>query len=78
MKTDNILLIGAILLMAFSVGCIAYGLEEQSTTEIEDEEPQMNIPYIVDEQGRIRIVATVTVPLTASVSDESEDEDNSS
>lgn len=68
MKTDNILLIGAILLMAVSIGCIAYGLEEQSTTEIE--EPQMNIPYIIDEQGRFRIVATVTVPLTISVSDE--------
>ena len=68
MKTDNILLIGAILLMAVSIGCIAYGLEEQSTTEIE--EPQMNIPYIIDEQGRIRIVATVTVPLTITVSEE--------
>lgn len=68
MKTDNILLIGAILLMAVSIGCIAYGLEEQSTTEIE--EPQMNIPYIIDEQGRFRIVATVTVPLTITVSDE--------
>ena len=76
MKTDNILLIGAIVLMAVSIGCIAYGLEEQSTTEIE--EPQMNIPYIIDEQGRIKVVATVTVPLTISVSDESEDEDNSS
>lgn len=76
MKADNILLIGAILLMAVSIGCIAYGLEEQSTTEIE--EPQMNVPYIIDEQGRIKVIATVTVPLTITVSDEPEDEVDSS
>ena len=76
MKTDNIILIGAIILMAVSIGCIAYGLEEQSTTEIE--EPQMNVPYIIDEQGRIKVIATVTVPLTITVSDESEDESDSS
>ena len=76
MMTDNIILIGAIVLMVFSIGCIAYGLEEQSTTEIE--EPQMNVPYIIDEQGRIKVIATVTVPLTITVSDESEDESDSS
>ena len=65
MKTDNILLIGAILLMVFSIGCIAYGLEEQSTAEIE--EPQMNIPYIIDEEGRLRIVATATIYLNINV-----------
>ena len=65
MKTDNILLIGAILLMAVSIGCIAYGLEEQSTTEIE--EPQMTIPYIIDEEGRLRIVATATIYLNINV-----------
>lgn len=65
MKTDNILLIGAIILMAFSIGCIAYGLEEQSTTEIE--EPQMNIPYIIDENGKLRIVATATIYLNINV-----------
>ena len=35
----------------------------------------MSVPYIVDEQGRIKIVATVTVTMNIHTGFEEEDED---
>ena len=74
-KTDTVFLIGTIILLAVSIGCIVYGLDS-SVVESEDE-PQISVPYIVDEQGRFRIVATVTVTLNiyTGFEDEGEDED---
>jgi hypothetical protein len=72
-KTDTVLMIGAIMLLAVSIGCIAYGLD--SSTVESEEEPQMSVPYITDEQGRIRIVATVTVTMNIHTGFEDEDED---
>ena len=76
MNKYDIGIIGCVIVLALSVGCIGYGLNEMyAPAEPIEEDYEIPFPYIIDEQGRFRIVATTTVVLNINVASVPSDPD---